>query len=161
MKFNPCHSKLVCVFILMLFFMHCRGLLTHQDEVDKAQIKKLHSTERDAIKDQDYETLQSLWMEDGVMLPPDNSPIRGIKAITEWNHAHKPEPSMVELIQLDQDIQESQRFGTWAFEWGIYESTVQMIETGDTLRSSGKMMRILQKDTDGTWKIARSMWNEN
>lgn len=155
------HSKWIGAFVLLTVIVQCKGLLTRQDEVDKSQINKLHSTESQAIKNQDYQTLQSLWMEDGVMLPPNDSPIRGIEAITAWNLAHKPEPSSIELIQLDQEFQESQRFGSWAFEWGIYSSKVRMIESGDTLQSSGKIMRMLQKDSDGAWKIARTMWNEN
>lgn len=145
--------------ILLLCLMQCRGLLTRQDQVDKSKIHSLHSMERQAIEERDYETLQSLWMDDGVMLPPGEAPVRGSAAVRAWNQSHKPDTSKVELVQFSQNIQECRRFGSWAFEWGVYESTVRVIETGDTLQSGGKIMRILQEDSDGSWKIARSMWN--
>jgi len=152
------------IFILIVFIfvlVQCRGLLTRQDEVDKAQIKKLHSTEKKAIEEKDYVTLQTMWIEEGVMLPPGDGPIRGMEAIIEWNQAHKPDSSVVELIKMEQDFEEIQVAGAWAFEWGEYNASLRMIASGDTVVSNGKILRVLQKDSKGNWKIARSMWNEN
>jgi ketosteroid isomerase-like protein len=51
--------------------------------------------------------------------------------------------------------------GDWAFEWGTYSGTVRPVAGGEAVRSSGKVMRVLKKDKDGAWKIARAMYDSD
>ena len=33
------------------------------------------------------------------------------------------------------------------------------VAKGDAIRTTGKVMRVLKKDPDGTWKVARAMYD--
>ena len=45
----------------------------------------------------------------------------------------------------------------WAFEWGYF--TASYVETGggEEKRIRGKLLRVLKKQRDGSWKGARGM----
>ena len=47
--------------------------------------------------------------------------------------------------------------GDYAFQWGTYHYGMRPRTGGDTVRTSGKLMRILQRQPDGTWKIHRGI----
>jgi ketosteroid isomerase-like protein len=51
--------------------------------------------------------------------------------------------------------------GDWAFEWGSYSGTVKPVAGGESSRTTGKVMRVLKKDGDGSWKIARAMYDSD
>ena len=51
--------------------------------------------------------------------------------------------------------------GDWAFEWGTYSGTVKPVGGGEALRTTGKVIRVLKKDSDGSWKIARAMYDSD
>jgi ketosteroid isomerase-like protein len=55
------------------------------------------------------------------------------------------------------DIEEVKVLGDHAFQWGTYHYTVRTREGGETVRTSGKLMRILQRQPDGSWKMYRGM----
>ena len=47
--------------------------------------------------------------------------------------------------------------GDHAFQWGTYHDSMRPRTGGDTVRTSGKLMRILQRQSDGSWKISRGI----
>jgi ketosteroid isomerase-like protein len=49
--------------------------------------------------------------------------------------------------------------GDWAFEWGTYSGTVKPVDGGDAIRTTGNLIRVLKRDSDGSWKIARAMYD--
>ena len=62
-----------------------------------------------------------------------------------------------EIVEYVPDIQEVKVLGDHAYQWGTYHYTVRKREGGETVRTSGKLMRILQRQPDGSWKIYRGM----
>jgi ketosteroid isomerase-like protein len=55
------------------------------------------------------------------------------------------------------DIEEITISGDYAFEWGAYRGVVRPRAGGDEMSYSGKLMRILQRQPDGSWKMHRTM----
>ena len=51
--------------------------------------------------------------------------------------------------------------GDWAFEWGTYSGTVKPVGGGEPVQTTGKVMRVLKKDPDGSWKVARAMYDSD
>jgi ketosteroid isomerase-like protein len=45
-----------------------------------------------------------------------------------------------------------------AVEWGAIHGTTREIATGQTARSSYHVMRVLRRQSDGGWKVYRSIW---
>ena len=51
------------------------------------------------------------------------------------------------------EIKNIQIAGDWAFEWGYFSYR----EATDTAAIRGKVMRVLKRQPDGSWKFARVM----
>ena len=55
------------------------------------------------------------------------------------------------------DTQEVKVLGDHVFQWGTYRYSVRPRAGGETVRTSGKLMRILQRQPDGSWKMHRNI----
>lgn len=60
-------------------------------------------------------------------------------------------------VDYDVDFEEITVTGDHAFAWGTYHSTVRPRDGGAQMTYSGKLMRILQRQPDGAWKMHRTM----
>jgi hypothetical protein len=47
----------------------------------------------------------------------------------------------------------------WAFEWGYFTATYVEAAGGEEKRLRAKMLRVLKKQSDGSCRGARGMWN--
>ena len=65
--------------------------------------------------------------------------------------------SAVEILEYVLDIEEVRVLGDHAFQWGTYRHTMRPRGGGETVLSVGKLMRILQRQRDGSWKIHRGI----
>jgi len=54
-----------------------------------------------------------------------------------------------------------QILGDWAFEWNDFEASYRETPDGKTVSLHGKALRVLKKQSDGSWRFARMMWNLN
>ncbi len=99
----------------------------------------------------DAAMMMSQWTDDFVLLPSNGSIMRGRSVIAEaFRGVESPQ-----ILDYVLDIQEVKVLGDHAFQWGTYH--YGMRAGGDTVRTSGKLMRILQRQPDGTWKIHRAI----
>jgi len=97
--------------------------------------------------------MMSQWTDDFVMLPPAGPILRGRSVIAKaFQGVESPE-----IVEYVLDIQEVKILADHAYQWGTYHYTVRPREGGETVRTSGKLMRILQRQPDGSWKIYRGM----
>ena len=62
------------------------------------------------------------------------------------------------LIDYNHDFKEIKIIGEYAYEWGIYSGTYASKKNGNKISGSGKLMRILKQQKDGSWKVSRSIW---
>jgi uncharacterized protein (TIGR02246 family) len=128
---------------------------------ERAAIEELHRRDMAASKARDVDTLLSLCSEGCVLLPPGEAPIIGGKAIAESLERDQEREEDYEIIEYVHDFAEVRVLGNWAFEWGAFSAAAQPVGGGRALRSSGKILRILERQEDGTWKVARSIWNND
>jgi len=101
----------------------------------------------------DATMMLSQWTDDFVLLPPAGPILRGRSVIAEAFQGVKS-PEIVEYVL---DIQEVKVLGDHAFQWGTYHYSVRPRAGGETVRTSGKLMRILQRQPDGSWKMYRGI----
>jgi ketosteroid isomerase-like protein len=47
--------------------------------------------------------------------------------------------------------------GGWAYEWGRFTGSYRDSPTGEVKTFRGTVLRVLQKQSDGSWKFARVM----
>jgi ketosteroid isomerase-like protein len=124
-------------------------------EQDMAGIERLHEQDKEATLSDDADQLAKLWDKDAVRFSVDRPAEIGAATIyaddKKWEMSSGRERSLC----YDLEIQDIQVAGDWAFEWG-YGS--YKIEKGDKVSVQyGQLMRVMKRQSDGTWKFARVM----
>lgn len=122
---------------------------------DLAAIRRLHAKDIKASKARDFDTLLSLWTEDGILLEPGKEPTIGIAAIKAYMKEQKEVSKTYEIRKYEHRWEEIKVIGDWAFEWGYFDAAAQVIATGETIEQKGKLLRVLKKQKDRSWKVAR------
>ncbi len=129
--------------------------MTKNKEDELKAIRELHAKDIKASKARDFETLLSLWTEDGVLLEPGKKPTVGINAIRTYMEEHKEASKAYKIKKYEHRWEEIKIVGDWAFEWGFFDAVAEMIASGEILEQRGKFLRVLRKQKDGSWKVAR------
>ena len=97
--------------------------------------------------------MMSQWTDDFVLLQPGAPIMRGRATIAEaFQSVESPE-----IVDYVLDVQEVKVVGDYAFQWGTYRYSMRPREGGEAVHTSGKIMRILQRQSDGSWKIHRGI----
>jgi uncharacterized protein (TIGR02246 family) len=122
-------------------------------------INRLHELDMQASRKWDVDTLVSLWTDDIVSIPAIGPPVIGKEA----NRAHllkmKEASRDVEILDYRLDFKDVKIAGEWAFEWGTFSGTIRLVGGDGIERSTGKVMRVLKREADGSWKVARTMFS--
>jgi len=105
----------------------------------------------------DIDGLLALWTDDGISMPPGSSPYIGKERIrTRLQFLNN---ATVENVSAN--IEEIEVSGNWAFVRQTFKGTWIPKDGSESKNESSKEIMILNKQTDGSWKIARYMWNNN
>lgn len=131
----------------------------YSDKEKLEEIERLHKLDREASIKGDFDTLITLLTNDCVLLPPDRAPIAGKIAIQEYFDEQKELLCGIEIIEYRHDFKEIKILGDWAYEWGYFSNTAKPKGGEDRIKGSGKIFRILELQDNGSWKVARSIWN--
>ena len=134
--------------------------MTHKEQ-DLTELKKLHDLDVKASLEVDIETLISLWSDDGVLLPEGGKPTIGKVAIGKHLQEYKKEADAFEIIEYSQDFEEIKIIGDWAFEWMTFKGAYRMKETGEVIKERARAFRLLHRQSDGSWKAARVMYQND
>jgi uncharacterized protein (TIGR02246 family) len=126
-------------------------------KTDREKIEELHQTDMKASMANDVDTLLSLWTDDGVMIRPGGEPVIGKKALTQAMESYREQLKNITITQYVIDFKEVKIIGDHAYEWGDYHHKYY---PGQELEQKGRLMRILRRQPDGQWKVARAIWTE-
>ena len=126
-------------------------------EADIAAVQSIWPQYCAALIDGDMDRWISLWIDDGVQMPPDTPAKTGKQNIRE---AMQP---LLDLYGWDISIlpEETHVAGDWAFSRGNYSWAWTPKAAGEKMAGAGKFLTIFQKQDDGLWKIARDCFNGN
>jgi len=105
----------------------------------------------------DADAWATLWAEDGVQMPPDAPPVAGKSQIRESLRR------LLAQFRFEMRIrtEEVRTAGDWAFARGMYTATLTPKAGGPAIPIDGKFMTILARQSDGSWKIYRDIFNSN
>ena len=150
-------------FALILVSLTAPACASKKDgtSADLVAINALHQRDMEASKKWDVDTLVSLWSDDIVTLTQGEPPVIGKDANRAAISRLREESSEVQITDYILSFNEVKIVGDWAFEWGTYSGTVKPVAGGDAIRTTGKVIRVLKKDSDGSWKIARAMYDSD
>ena len=137
-----------------------RPVNTAPSREDLAAIEKLRSQDITATLSQDLTALSNLWTDDIVRLQQGAEAEVGKPALLASEKRRRETLPDFRVVSYVPDMKElTVTSDGWAFEWGYFTGTYVATPGGDETRIRGKLLRILRKQADGSWKGARGMWN--
>ena len=131
-----------------------------QLEDDKVAIEKLHQQDIQASLSLDVPALESLWTDDIVTMPPNEPAVVGKEANEKRLEDSAAALKSTEIMAYDEQWQEIRIQGDWAYEWGTISGRTHPFSGGNETSYKYNALRILNRQPDGTWKIARSIYND-
>lgn len=123
---------------------------------DLAAIIDLEQRDAAAAKVNDVETLASLWTNDGVLLLPRSAPVVGITAIRQLLEQQKQQSAAIVTLAYVENWTERRIAGDDAYEWGNVSFSAKL-PNGKEVSQTGYAIRVLRRQMDGSWKIARAI----
>jgi uncharacterized protein (TIGR02246 family) len=154
---------LACALALLLASA-CRHSLSKKagadsHEQDLAGIEKLHRQDIAATLSDEPSALAELWTDDAVRLEPGSQAEIGKPAIRADDEREKAARPKAKVVSYAPEIKDVRIEGDLAFEWGYFTGSYKETPDGEVKTFRGKLLRVLQKQGDGSWKFARVMWN--
>ena len=125
-------------------------------EENLRSIEALNQHEVDAVLSSDVDALISQWTDDFVLITQ-GSIVRGRGANAEMLEPARAMASQLEPLEHVLDFEETIVSGDYAFQWSTFRSSSRARASGEVFSGSGKLMRILQRQADGSWKMHRTM----
>jgi ketosteroid isomerase-like protein len=145
------------------FFARSAGMGTFQRRdtraADLAAIEKLHQRDIEVTLSQDPKGLD-IWTEDGVRLEPGRPPVVGKQAIQADNEKGRAQYPGWSVLSYAPEFKNVQIADGWAYEWGESEAKVKISPEGPPVSLHTKGLRVLRRQSDGSWKIALNIWNQ-
>ncbi len=150
---------LLAAFVLSLPVIACQPAVeeTATTEADVEALNTLRDDCAAAFRAGDVEGFIALVTDDAVMMPPDEPALTGKKAIRAWTQAFFDQFTLEPTIS----VEEVEVLGDWAFERATNTFKLIPVAGGEVASETFKYVRILQRQPDGSWKIAREIWNRD
>jgi uncharacterized protein (TIGR02246 family) len=126
---------------------------------DMASVEELHRQDVAATLAGDPAALARLWADDAVRLEPGRPAEVGKQTIRTQDEKQKAENPGTTILSYEPEIIEVKFAGDWAIEWGYFNSSYKKTPDGPVQSFRGKLLRVLQRQRDGTWKFSHVMWN--
>jgi len=130
-------------------------MLERSQVSDIAQINELWKTYTEAVNAGDLENWISLWIEEGIQMPPGTPRRVGKEQVRAEMQALFD--LFDELVTLH--LEEIQVEGYQAYSHGTYDIVMTPKCGGDPIQGSGNFLTILRRQIDGSWKIAIDCFN--
>jgi uncharacterized protein (TIGR02246 family) len=126
--------------------------------LDVAQVYELWNEYAAAVNAGDFERWISLWSDEGIRMPPGAPRLVGKEQI---RREMRPLFDLFDTSRMIINTEEVRILGDRAYSHGAYEFEITPKAGGETKSYSGKFLDILEKQVDGSWKIAIDCHNYN
>jgi ketosteroid isomerase-like protein len=133
----------------------CAGVTLLAHENSSAQnarmaIERLHQRDVEATLSGKADDLAKLWDSEAVRIEP-GRPAEIGKAVIYADDKREEDSGGGKSVCYRSEIQDLQIAGDWAFEWGYFSYK----ESANTKPGRGKVLRVIKRQPDGSWKFAR------
>lgn len=134
----------------------------NREAADRRAIEELHRRDAEAARRGDFATLRELMTDDAVAMPPGGGFQRGRVELDKASKAMEASFDEVEVVDYALDFEEVLLLGDHAVEWGTITGAMRPRGSGDEPQPYAyKVMRVLLRQPDGTWRVHRTIWNES
>jgi len=122
---------------------------------DIAAIGEVRQQLIDALEADDVDGIMSRLTDDHITMPPNEPAPATLEALRSWHERR------ITDFTFDGDLpsQEIQLAGDWAFDHWSSTFSLTSRDDGAVAEYVGKGLWIWHRASDGTWKLARSIWN--
>ena len=131
--------------------------MTDQNEADRAAIAKARQQILATLEGDDVEEILAGLTSDHITFAPNETALDDIAKLRSW-HQSRIDGFTAQLAVSSDELQVS---GDWAFECWSGKFTVTPRDGGSPIEDVLKGIWIWQRQPDGEWKIARSIWNSD
>ena len=118
---------------------------------DVAQVCRLWNEYAAAMNGGDMERWIALWVDDGIQMAPDAPHLVGEAEIWRGMQA---QADLFDTRQMRIHTEEVRILGDRAYSHGSYEFEMAPKDGGGAKSYSGEFLDILEKQVDGSWKVA-------
>ena len=127
---------------------------SNQAEIATA-VNDIRGAYKAALNAGDATAVAALFTDDAVSMPPDAPAAVGKEAIQSNLEAR------FNQFKFDVTITQAEAVaaGDWAFSRGTYTVKATPKGAGEAMENTGKYLDVLRQQPDGSWKIARHIWN--
>ena len=139
----------------MLFSTNAKSLTTEDSEEFVADVNEMFTDITEAINSGDLERWLAYWADDGVQMPPGEPAVIGKTALRDRLEAQFDQFTW----RLSMTVDEVRRDGRLAYASGVFQASLLPKAGGDATALNGKYLIILTRDSDGSWKIYRDIFN--
>jgi len=129
--------------------------ITVDPEAEKSAIQQVINNYGSALIDGSADDIINVFTNDAVVLPNNNNAIVGVSELRE---AFQTSNVLLDISLESQDIKV---FGDHAVAWTENSGMMKDPETGEDVPLNRKSLILLKKETDGSWKFYRYMFNDN
>jgi len=124
---------------------------------DVAAIERLRREDVAATLSRDTVALTELWTDDAVRLGQGEQDDIGKEAIRATNERLKATTPELRVLSYVPEYKELTIADGWAFEWRYYTGSYVESPGGEVKHIRGKVLLVLKKLPDGSWRCARAM----
>lgn len=135
----------------------CTQPAVRDSATERGKLAKTLREHVEAVNASDVEAILAGMTDDAIYLPPGAPHVQGKAALRKL--------LLPIYEQIDAEVAmrpaETVIAGDWAWEWGHLSGTTRLLAGGEPTRFEGKYIYVYQRQVDGSWKIARDIYNEN
>ncbi|HUL77173.1 MAG TPA: hypothetical protein VL691_07905 [Vicinamibacteria bacterium] len=124
---------------------------------DLAAIERLRRQDVAATLSGDTAALTEFWTDDAVRLGQGEADDIGKEAIRATNERLKAATPALRVLSYVPEYKELTLTDGWAFEWRYYTASYVESPGLEVKRIRGKVLVVLKKLPDGSWKVSRAM----
>jgi len=142
--------------ILLVALSLSTPLCVIADHSDEHAIEKANNVYAEAIVAADLDTLMTYYADDAVLMPPGMAPLTGKEAIrASWVELF----SQFDILEAVSVLDEVIVLGNWAYGRGHYIGISADRSNDNQFEERLSFSGMWQKGEDGSWRIARDMYN--
>ena len=133
----------------------CQSRPAALTDADRNAIRAVVAKFDKAVLAADWPTAVSVYTEDGILMPPNGPVVQGRAAMQKF-FAGFPK-----ITAFKENVVEIAGYGDLVHPRGTYEMTMMPPGAKTPLTDIGKVLAVWRKQPDGSWRVARVMWNSD
>ena len=104
----------------------------------------------------DVTAIVSLFCDNGVMMPPNETSLYGREELQEWHDEYFRDFKVVTLSDTEREVS---MLGEWAVERWAYMVAIVPLKGGERIRDDGRFLILWHREPDGVWRISQAIFN--